>query len=160
DFHVTGGVDTPMNPVYYLPIAQATMFVQTGRLFIRPRPGATSAAASVRRTLQQLEPNLPAVFVHRVDDNIDWLLSPLRLGASAFTAFGLLSAVVAALGLYSILSFLVIEQRRMHAIKIALGAPAPAVAFPIVTSALSTVGIGMAIGYAALIPLSKRFGTL
>jgi hypothetical protein len=160
DFHVTGGVDEPANPVYYVPAAQAAMFWQTGHLFIRPRGDATVALGSVRRALQQLEPNLPAVFVHRVDQNIEWLVSPLKLGASAFTAFGLLAAIVAALGLYSILSYLVIEQRRMHAIKLALGAPARAVALPIVANALLTVGLGMAIGYAALIPLARRFGAL
>ena len=160
DFHVTGGADDPPTPVYIVPVAQATMFGQTGRLFFRVRGDGAATAMSVRRSLQQLEPNLPAIDVHPVRQNIDWLVAPLELGASAFTAFGVLAAIVAALGLYSILSYLVIEQRRAHAIKLALGAPARDVALPIVANALLTVGTGMAIGYAALIPLSRVFGTM
>ena len=160
DFHVTGGADDPPTPVYIVPVAQATMFGQTGRLFFRVRGDGAATAMSVRRSLQQLEPNLPAIDVHPVRQNIDWLVAPLELGASAFTAFGVLAAIVAALGLYSILSYLVIEQRRAHAIKLALGAPARDVALPIVANALLTVGTGMVIGYAALIPLSRVFGTM
>jgi putative ABC transport system permease protein len=155
DFHVTGPVDDPPRPIYYLPVAQASTFPQRPHLFFRPRGDATAAARAVRLALQGLEPNLPAVDVHPVSRNVEWLVSSLRLGASAFTAFGILAAIVGAVGLYSVLSFLIIEQRRMHAIKLALGATTNRVAMSVVTFAFGTALFGMALGYVALLPIAK-----
>jgi len=155
DFLVTGGVDDPKRPVYYVPLAQATMFSQRPRLFFRPRGDAVVAAREVRLALQGLESGLPAVDVHAVSQNIAWLTSSLRLGASAFTAFGILAAIVGAVGLYSVLSFLIIEQRRMHAIKLAIGATPSRVARSVVGFALVTAATGMAFGYVLLVPIAK-----
>jgi putative ABC transport system permease protein len=155
DFHVTGGVDDAMLPVYYVPVAQASMFTQRPKLFVRPRGDPTTAAREVRAALQGLESSLPAVTVHPIRDNISWLTSSLELGASAFTAFGLLAAIVGAVGLYSVLSYLILEQRRMHAIKLAIGATPSRVARSVVGFSVATAAIGLAIGYVALVPIAK-----
>jgi hypothetical protein len=155
DFIVTGRIDDPARPVYYVPISQAAMFPQRPRLFFRPRGDATVAAREVRLALQGLELGLPAVNVHAVSKNIEWLTSSLKLGASAFTAFGILAAIVGAVGLYSVLSFLIIEQRRMHAIKLAIGATPSRVARSVVSFAVVTAAVGMALGYVLLIPIAK-----
>ena len=155
DFHVTGGVDDAFFPVYYVPMAQASMFVQRPRLFIRPRGDATVATREVRVAIQGLESSLPAVNVHPLRDNISWLTSSLKLGASAFTAFGILAAIVGAVGLYSVLSYLILEQRRMHAIKLAIGATPSRVARSVVLFSVVTAGVGIAIGYVALVPIRK-----
>jgi predicted permease len=155
DFSVTGRVDDPAWPVYYVPIAQASMFPQRPRLFFRPRGNPTVAAREVRRALQGLESSLPAVTVHPLRDNISWLTSSLKLGASAFTAFGVLAAIVGAVGLYSVLSYLILEQRRMHAIKLAIGATPSLVARSVVGFAVVTTAVGMALGYLVLVPVAK-----
>ena len=105
--------------------------------------------------MQALESSLPAVNVHAVSDNVSWLTSSLKLGASAFTAFGLLAAIVGAVGLYSVLSYLILEQRRMHAIKLAIGATPSRVAQSVVLFALVTAAIGMAGGYLMLVPVGR-----
>ena len=155
NFVVTGGVDDPARPVYYVPVAQASMFPQRPRLFFRPRGDVATAAREVRRAMQELEPNLPAVNVHAVSSNVSWLTSTLKLGASAFTAFGLLAAIVGAVGLYSVLSYLILEQRRMHAIKLAIGASPSRLAQSVVAFAVVTAAIGMAVGYLILVPVGR-----
>jgi ABC-type antimicrobial peptide transport system permease subunit len=143
-----------MLPVYYVPMDQSSIYAQTPHLFFRPRGDMLTAERVVRRVLQSLEPNLPAVNVHAVRQNVSWMEAPLRLGASAFTAFGALAAIVATIGLYSVLSFLVVEQRRAHAVKLALGAQPSRLARGVVGQAMTTVAVGMAIGYVALVPLA------
>jgi predicted permease len=155
DFLVTGGVDDAPRPVYYVPVAQASMFPQRPRLFFRPRGDPAVASREVRLALQGLESSLPAVNVHRVRDNISWLTSSLKLGASAFTSFGILAAIVGAVGLYSVLSYLILEQRRMHAIKLAIGASPSRVARSVVIFSTATAAAGIAIGYVALVPVRK-----
>ncbi len=160
DFHVTGGADEAPRPVYYVPLAQAAMFAQTPHLFFRARGDRGAAMAPVRRAIQGTESNLPAIDIHPVSQNVAWLTSTLALGASAFTAFGLLAAIVAAIGLYSVLSYLVIEQQRGHAIRVALGARPARVARTVAESAIVTVGVGAAIGLVSLIPLARVFDPL
>jgi predicted permease len=154
DFRVTGAMDGPFEPIFYLPFDQTPAFGQTPRVFFRARGDATAAERAVRRALQQLEPDLPAVNVRAVSRNVAWMTAPLRLGASAFTAFGALAAIVAAIGLYSVLSFLVVEQRRETAVRLALGAAPYALGWSIARRALLIVLGGMVIGFAALLPLS------
>jgi ABC-type antimicrobial peptide transport system permease subunit len=113
---------------------------------------------AVRRTLQGMASDVPAASVRMMRDNVGWLRDPLRLGAAVFTAYGMLAAIVAALGLYSVLSFLVIEQRHANAIRVALGATARRVVAPVVGQSIATIAIGFAIGIMVLVA-ARRFMT-
>ena len=155
DFSVTGGADDARKPVYYVPVAQAHVFAQRPALFVRVEGDQAATIRSVRATLQSLQSNLPAADVHPIANNVAWFVSPLRLGAAAFTAFGLVAAIVGAVGLYSVLAFLIVEQRRAHAIRLAIGAAPSSLARSVVRFAVVTVTVGMLIGYALLVPLSR-----
>jgi putative ABC transport system permease protein len=153
DFHVTGGLDDAPRPVYYIAYAQAAGFRQGPKLFIRPRGDATAAIATIRQSLQSLDPRLPAIPVHLISDNTTFFAATLRLGAAAFMTFGVVAAIVAAIGLYSVLSFLIVEQRRSHAIRLAIGATPSVVARSVVRYGVMTAASGMLIGWLVLLPL-------
>ncbi len=153
DFRVTGALDDKPMPVYYVAYAQSAGFRQWPKLFIRPRGEATAAIATIRQSLQSLDPRLPAIPVHLVSDNTTSFSATLRIGAAAFMTFGVVAAIVAAIGLYSVLSFLIVEQRRSHAIRLAIGATPDVVARSVVRYGVVTATIGMLIGLVALVPL-------
>ena len=71
---------------------------------------------------------------------------------SAGTAARLQSSAV---GRYSVLAFLIIEQRRAHAIRLAVGAEPRSLATSVVRFAIVTVAFGMGIGYVLLVPLAR-----
>jgi predicted permease len=154
---VTGTADDTMKPVYYVPFAQSSAFPQTPTLFVRTQGDRSAVTRAVLTMLQGLQADLPAANVHPLSDNISWFTSPLRLGAAAFTTFGLVAAMVGAIGLYSVLAFLIIEQRRAHAIRLAIGASPNVLAKLVVRFALTTVAIGMIAGYLVLVPLGRAF---
>ena len=155
DFRLNGRADDPPQPIDYVPVAQATQYRQRPMLFFRPRGDHAVAIREVRRALQGLSPNLPASQVTSVRDHLVWLVAPLRIGAAAFMAFGIVAAIVGAVGLYSVLAFLILEQRRAHAIRLAIGAVPGSLARSVVRFAVVTVLVGMAIGYALLVPLAR-----
>jgi predicted permease len=157
NFQVTGLADDPMRPVYYLAFAQSSAFPQTPTLYIRPKGDRAAVARASLSMLQSLQSNLPAANVHGLNDNIQFFMSPYRLGAAAFTTFGIVAAIVGAIGLYSVLAFLIIEQRRAHAIRLAVGASPNVLANLVIRFAVSTVVIGMIAGYVLLVPLSRVF---
>jgi putative ABC transport system permease protein len=155
DFRVTGALDDKPMPVYYVAYAQAAGFRQRPRLFIRPRGDATAAISTIRQSLQSLDPRLPAIAVHLLSDNTTPFAATLRLGAAAFMTFGVVAAIVAAIGLYSVLSFLIVEQRRSHAIRHAIGATPNVVARSVVRYGVVTAVVGMLVGWLVLMPLRR-----
>lgn len=155
DMRVTGALDDKSMPVYYLAYAQTAAFRQWPKLFIRPRGDAAASITMVRRTLQALDSRLPAIPVHLVSDNVTPFVATLRLGAAAFMTFGMVAAIVAAIGLYSVLSFLIVEQRRAHAIRLAIGATPTDVARSVVRYGVGTAAAGMVIGWLLLVPLRR-----
>jgi hypothetical protein len=151
DPRVTGTLDGPAVPVYYLPLAQASTYNFTPRLFIKASGRVEDAMALVRRELQHSAPNLPAVSVRRLSEGFAPYVSTFRLGRLLFGVFGALAGFIAAVGLYSVLSYLATERRREYAIRVALGASAPRVAEPIMRHSLGSAAAGLVAGLAIVL---------
>jgi len=117
-------------------------------LLVRVAPGdADRMTGTVRRTLQELEPDLPYVDVGVLGDMLDPQMRPWRLGATLFTAFGALAALLAALGLYAAVAYSVTQRTREIGVRLAIGAKAGSVMGLIVGDglqiAMAGVGFGM-----------------
>jgi predicted permease len=156
DPRVTGSLDGPAVPVYYLPLAQAGTYSFTPRLFVKAAGRIEDAMRLVRQELSRSAPNLPAISVRRLSDGFAPLVSTFRLGRLIFGVFGALAGFIAAVGLYSVLSYLATERRRDYAIRIALGASASRVVEPIVRHSLISAGAGLVAGLAIVLASADR----
>ena len=130
----------------YAPLAPA----EEGRqvLLVRAAPGVRGVDRTLRRVLRELDPALPYVDVQRLGDALDPQLRPWRLGASVFTAFGGLAALLAALGLYSAVAYAVTQRTREIGVRRALGATTPAVVRPVLGDGLRVGAAGVVAGIA------------
>jgi predicted permease len=146
DPRFTGSLDDPPVPIYFIPIAQAGEYRFDVKLFVRAAGDADGLLPSIRHLAQTIEPDLPAASVQLVQTQVDPLLAPWRIGALAFTALGVLAAIVAALGLFSVLAFLVAERRREFAIRGALGAEAMQILTPVLRQGIVVVAAGVVAG--------------
>jgi predicted permease len=146
----------PPHMQYYVPMGQEQGFGGT-LLLVRPARGAPAAfATTVRNTLFGLDSDLPYVDTQPVQDLIDPQVRPWTLGASVFGFAGLLALLVAAVGLYSLLSYLVAQRTQEIGVRIALGARAERIMRLVVRESLATTLLGVAIG-AALALVVGRF---
>jgi ABC-type antimicrobial peptide transport system permease subunit len=103
-----------------------------------------------------VSPNLPWVDIQPLNRRLDPQLRPWRLGASMFTAFGVLALGLAAVGLYGLLSYSVARRAHEIGIRKALGAPAGDVVRMVIRGGLGMTVPGVLVGVAIAL-LAGRF---
>jgi putative ABC transport system permease protein len=107
---------------------------------------AEALAPLLRAELRQAAPALPPPSVVSLADTVAAVLVEERMLAALSTAIGALAAMLAAIGIYSIVAATVRRRQREIGIRMALGAPPRQVAGMVVSEALAIVAAGLAIG--------------
>jgi putative ABC transport system permease protein len=148
--------DAPRPTVFYghgrMPWTEMTLFVR-GR---QPE----SLVKSVTAALRELDPTLVVSDVRTIESALAESLARERISALISASFGVVGLLLAALGLYSLLAYLVAEQTTDIGIRIALGARLARITGSVVASGLALVVIGAAIGIAGSLLLLRSLGTL
>ena len=91
-------------------------------------------------------PDLPFVETSRFDDVFEPALRPWRLASTILVAFGVLSLIIAAVGLVTVTAYAVMQRRREFGIRLALGADTNTLITSVVRRALTAVIGGAAAG--------------
>jgi predicted permease len=115
---------------------------------------ATLTANALRQELQRAFPSA-ATWVMTLASGLEPQLRPWRLGASLFTAFGVLALVVAAFGTYSVIAYSVSQRAHEMSVRVALGASAPDLVRLIVGQGLGVTAVGVAGGIAVSLALGR-----
>ena len=122
------------------------------------QPAATAERAE--RALHTLDPNVPISAVRTLESAFAESIAQERLNALVSGAFALSGLLLAALGLYALLAFLVAERAKEIGIRISLGAPLSALMRSVVAGGFRLVGIGAAIGVGASLLLGRSIESL
>jgi putative ABC transport system permease protein len=144
--------------MYYVPIAQSGAHM--GRLFLRVRGDVQSQATAIARDLQRVMPVSSYLMVRPMTSVVDNATRSWRLGATLFAAFGALALILAAIGLYSVMAYAVVQRRHEMSVRIALGARVRDVVTMVVRDGLRVVGSGIAVGVGIAMILGPWFGAL
>ena len=149
------GVTEAQTLMYYIPFGPRLVPPSINGLLIRTRGPARLAEAEVQRALQRAEPGLPYVRVRTLAEAIAPQWRSWQLGATMFTAFGLLALAIAALGLYAVTSYGVAQRTQEIGVRIALGAGRGNVVRLVVAQAVRATAIGAVIGMAVALGLGR-----
>jgi putative ABC transport system permease protein len=129
---------------YYRPIAQGRP--GSGGLFLRVQGDAASQKEPIRRSLQRLMPGAGYVTVRPMAEIFDPTIRSWKLGATMFTAFGALALVLAAIGLYSVIAYNVVQRTHEMGVRVAFGAQVGDVVRLILSEGLRVAVAGVVIG--------------
>jgi ABC-type antimicrobial peptide transport system permease subunit len=115
--------------------------------------------AALRRTVLELDGGMPVYEMKTLQRQLDETLSTERLIAVLSSAFGLLATVLAALGLYGVMAFMVARRTKEIGLRMALGAPRAQVVWMVMRETLVLVAAGLAIGIPVALGVSKYVST-
>ncbi len=115
--------------------------------------------AALRRKVAELDPSMPIYQMKTLERQLDETLSTERLIAMLSAAFGVLATVLAAIGLYGVMAFVVARRTKEIGLRMALGAPQGAVMWMVMRETAFLVGLGLAVGVPAAWALSRYVST-
>jgi predicted permease len=126
-------------PLVYFPSYRGTLYV------VRARGTPSALVPTLRRQIETFDPKLE-VNVRPVSDFVERAIGRERLLARLSAFFGLLAAMLAAVGVYGVMMYSVVQRTRELGIRLALGAGRTTVLSMEIQSALRLVAIGIAAG--------------
>jgi len=151
----TGSLDGPPTAAYFLPLSQSRAYNVVPRLFARVSGDPALVAVEVRRVLQSAAPNLPAADVRTMESQLAPNYASYKLGAFAFSGFGVLATLIAMAGLFGVLAYLVAARSNEFAVRSALGARPGQIAGPIIAQGVGVVLAGVLVGTGLTIWLAQ-----
>lgn len=143
---------------FYYPYAQypvdALYYVL--RTSVRPQ----SLAEVVRKTIQEAEPSIAVAAIKPLDQWIAESLWLPRLWARLLAIFAAIALMLAAAGLYGVVSYLVLQRSKELVIRMSIGATGRQIAALLLGGMLRLVGLGVAAGVAASLAVSPAIGAI
>ncbi len=148
-------------PQFYIPMAQvpdtAWGWVEnTLTMIVRPVSGDVASMAPVmRNAVREVDPSLPVYGIGSFDEALQLSTRATRFNTLMMALLGLTGLVLAALGIYSVMAWLVVQRTREIGLRMALGAPAAAVVRQVAVQGLAPVGIGLVVGLAGALGIGR-----
>ncbi|HEV2686911.1 MAG TPA: ADOP family duplicated permease, partial [Bryobacteraceae bacterium] len=123
--------------------------------YVRAALGSTSAYAAVRNEVKKLDAAMPVYALKTLGGQLDETLLTERLIALLSAGFGLLATLLASIGLYGVMAFVVARRTKELGVRMALGAQPAAVVWLVMKDVLLLLVLGLAVGIPAAIGLGR-----
>jgi putative ABC transport system permease protein len=145
------GLDAPVSYQAYMPQAQSPWRQTSMTMLIRVRPGIDplSLAAAAREQFQAIDPAQPVIRVRSYETIVATLMATRRFTLALLGAFASTALLLAIIGLYGALSFVVTQRQREIGVRVALGAERRDIRRLVLSQGMAPVAIGMVAGLVA-----------
>jgi predicted permease len=129
----------------FFPFGQTGPLAGNGVFYLRVRGQPEFAFASIRAAVAKVDPRLPMASLRTGDDQIDSILRSERMLATLSSSFGALALLLAVVGLYGVMSFVVTQRTQEIGVRLALGATRSHAMWLVIRDALLMIAAGCAI---------------
>ncbi|HST53135.1 MAG TPA: ABC transporter permease [Pyrinomonadaceae bacterium] len=153
------GLEGESRVQYYIPYAQRggapNLF-----LVVRADGDPSSLAPSVRGAIAGVDRDMPVYRVTTMEQVVADSLAQRRFSMFLFGVFALIALVLAVVGLYGVMSYAVAQRTHEIGIRVALGAQDRDVLMMVVGQGMAIVGVGLALGLAGALALTRLMSSL
>jgi len=139
------GLDQSGGPHIYSPIYQVPR-IRTLSVTVRTSLSATSLEPLIRREIQAVDPDLPVFNVRTMNEVIDGSLASRRFSAELVGVFAVLALLLASVGIYGLLAYMVGQRAHEIGVRMALGAMPSTIGKMIVSRGAGLAGMGVVVG--------------
>jgi putative ABC transport system permease protein len=158
-------LDTPVEPAIYLPAFQQdtgliVSVLRTMAYVVRTQGAPEQMLRAVRTAAHDADPELPIIDLRTMDDVVARSVSARRFNTALLGGFAVLALALAAVGIYGLMAYAVVQRTREIGIRIALGATPGEVLSLVVGQGARLAAVGVVIGLAGAIGLTRVMRTL
>jgi putative ABC transport system permease protein len=156
------GIDAPVKAEMYMPYRQAgSQYWYAPRdLVIRASVDPTSLAAAVTAKVREVDPDQPVSNIRTMEQVLGEQFQQRRTGTTLLGVFAALAMLLAALGIYGVLSYFVTQRTPEFGVRMALGAQTADILRLVLTRGMSLALAGVVIGLAASFALTRLMRSL
>src|SRR5262245_27797990 len=163
------GLDQEVRPEVYLPYMQRPSDMMSLRLVVRAASGqnnptslasSSNLAEAIRKQSRAIEPNEPISQVVTMNEHLSDSIAQRRFQMILLGVFAAVALVIATVGIYGVISYAVSQRTHEIGIRMALGAQANDVLRMVVWRGMSLTLVGMAIGLAVALALTRVIKSL
>lgn len=152
------GLDADPRPGMYLSYLQDARKKMS--LLVRTERDPLAMADAIRQAVRSVDPDQPVAAVRTIDQLVTRSVSSRSFQALLLSAFGTVALVLASLGIFGLLSWSVAQRTREIGLRLAMGATARNVLWMVSGRAMILVGIGLLIGYAGVLAVTRLLQSL
>jgi ABC-type antimicrobial peptide transport system permease subunit len=127
--------------------------------YVRTQTGSASGFNIIRNEVRQLDASMPVYQMKTLEAQLDQTLLTDHLIALLSAGFGFLATLLASVGLYGVMAFVVAKRRKELGIRLALGAQPAGVIWLVMREVLVLLAIGLAVGVPAGLALGRYVST-
>jgi len=147
------GPDSVYRPTFYMPFAQAPTPVM--QVAVRVSQDPQGMVEPLKRTLHELDSNIPMSDFHTMESRLSDRIAIPRFRTYLLGVFALMSLIMASMGLYGVLAYLVVLRTHEVGIRMALGASGAGVLRMIVGKGMALAVLGTSLGIAGSLALAR-----
>jgi predicted permease len=155
-----GGVQLATGTEVYMFVDEGADAPPTMNVVLRTNLPAATLSPTIERVVREVDPGVPIVRLRGMDTVLAESIRRPTLLAQLIGAFALLALLMASIGTYGMLSYIVAERRREIGIQMALGAARFAVLIQVMKQGLQLAAIGIVVGLAGALALNRLVASL
>jgi len=145
-------------PMMYVPFAQAPLY--GAEVVVRSSLGASSVATGIREAVRSIDKNLPVTDIEPLNDALGKSISQERFRTFLLGSFSAIALVLAAVGIFGVMSYSASQRTREIGIRMALGAGRGEVLRLILGQGMKLALFGLGIGVVAALLLTRLMSSL